>query len=127
MHTHRRSRKIRRAGRHTTPSQVEKVAEKAGRAAPAMAIAGALVAAAPQAHAAVRTPAKATTVLGASAGSSSGYVNPIGAGLVRERVDQGADFTGSGSLYALGSGTVVNVYNSGCPGTLRRATRCCRR
>jgi LysM repeat protein len=40
---------------------VEKVAEKAGKAAPAMAIAGVLVAA-PQAHAAVRTPAKATTV-----------------------------------------------------------------
>lgn len=36
--------KIRRRGRHTTPSQVEKVAEAAGKAAPAMAIAGALVA-----------------------------------------------------------------------------------
>jgi nucleoid-associated protein YgaU len=118
MHTHRRSRKIRRAGRHTTPSQVEKAAEKAGRAAPAMAIAGALVATAPQAHAVEGTPAKAATVtvLDASTGSSSGYVNPIGAGLVHERVDQGVDFTGSGSLYALGSGTVVNVYNSGWPG-----------
>jgi LysM repeat protein len=40
---------------------VEKVAEKAGKAAPAMAIAGVLMAA-PQAHAAVKTPAKATTV-----------------------------------------------------------------
>jgi LysM repeat protein len=60
-HTHRRPRKIRRTGRHTTPSQVEKVAEKAGKAAPAVAIAGALVATAPQAHAAVRTPARATT------------------------------------------------------------------
>jgi LysM repeat protein len=36
---------------------VEKVAEKAGKAAPAVAIAGVLVAAAPQAHAAVRAPA----------------------------------------------------------------------
>ena len=58
---HRRPRKIRRTGRHTTPSQVEKVAEKAGKAAPAMAIAGVLVAA-PSAHAAVKGPAKATTV-----------------------------------------------------------------
>ena len=58
---HRRPRKIRRTGRHIAPSQVEKVAEKAGKAAPAMAIAGVLVAAAPQAHAAERTPAKATT------------------------------------------------------------------
>jgi LysM repeat protein len=57
----RRSRKIRRTGRHTTPSQVEKVAEKAGKAAPLVAIAGVLVAA-PQAHAAVKTPAKTTTV-----------------------------------------------------------------
>jgi LysM repeat protein len=62
VHVHRRPRKIRRTGRHTAPSQVEKVAEKAGKAAPAMAIAGVLVAAAPQAHAADKTPAKATTV-----------------------------------------------------------------
>ena len=40
---------------------MEKVAEKAGKAAPAMAIAGVLVAA-PSAHAAVKTPAKAATV-----------------------------------------------------------------
>ena len=52
-------RKIRRTGRHTTPSQVEKVAEKAGKAAPVVAIAGVLVASAPQAHAAVRAPVKA--------------------------------------------------------------------
>jgi LysM repeat protein len=35
--------KIRRTGRHTSPSQVEKVALTAGKAAPAVAIAGALV------------------------------------------------------------------------------------
>jgi LysM repeat protein len=62
-HTHRRPRKIRRTGRHATPSHVEQVAEKAGKAAPAVAIAGALVATAPQAHAAVRTPAKATATV----------------------------------------------------------------
>jgi LysM repeat protein len=39
---HRRKRKIRRTGRHTTPSQVEKVAQQAGKAAPAVAVAGAL-------------------------------------------------------------------------------------
>jgi LysM repeat protein len=63
-HAHRRPRKIRRTGRHTAPSQVEKVAEKAGKAAPVVAIAGALVATAPQAHAAVRTPARASAVAG---------------------------------------------------------------
>jgi LysM repeat protein len=58
---HRRSRKIRRTGRHTTPSQVEKVAEVAGKAAPAVAIAGVLVAA-PAANAATSGAARATTV-----------------------------------------------------------------
>jgi len=61
-HLHRRPRKLRRTGRHVTPSQVEKVTEKAGRAAPAVAIAGALVALPQSAHAEVKTPAKATTV-----------------------------------------------------------------
>jgi LysM repeat protein len=61
-HLHRRPRKIRRTGRHATPSQVEKVAEKAGKAAPAVAIAGALVALPQSAHAEVKTPGKATTV-----------------------------------------------------------------
>lgn len=60
-HVHRRPRKIRRTGRHTAPSHAEKVAEKAGKAAPAMAIAGVLVAM-PQAHAAVKAPAKAAAV-----------------------------------------------------------------
>ena len=53
--------RIRRRGRHTAPSQVEKVAEKAGKAAPAMAIAGALVAA-PQAQHAFTAAAKPGTV-----------------------------------------------------------------
>ena len=63
-HLHRRPRKLRRTGRHSTPSQIEKVAEKAGKAAPAVAIAGALVALPQSAHAEVKTPAKATTVTG---------------------------------------------------------------
>jgi LysM repeat protein len=60
-HSHRRPRKIRRTGRHTQPSQVEKVAEVATKAAPAVAIVGALVATAPQAHAAVGLPAATVT------------------------------------------------------------------
>src|ERR1700722_3793073 len=56
----RRPVRIRRRGRHTTPSQVEKVAQQAGRAAPAVAIAGALVAA-PQAQHALAAAAKAAT------------------------------------------------------------------
>jgi len=44
-HSDRRPVRIRRRGRHASPSQVEKVAQQAGKAAPAVAIAGALVAA----------------------------------------------------------------------------------
>src|ERR1700722_1256618 len=43
-HNDRRLVKIRRRGRHSTPSQVERVAAQPGKAAPAVAIAGALVA-----------------------------------------------------------------------------------
>jgi len=59
----RRPVRVRRRGRHTTPSQVEKVAQQAGKAAPAFAIAGALVATpqASQALAASARPVTATT------------------------------------------------------------------
>jgi hypothetical protein len=43
------------------------------------------------------------------------YVNPIGAGLKPDRIDMGVDYTGSGPLYAVGSGTIENVA-SGWPG-----------
>ncbi len=61
-HNDRRLVKIRRRGRHSTPSQVERVAVQAGRAAPAVAIAGALVAVpgAQSAFAAQDTPATVT-------------------------------------------------------------------
>jgi LysM repeat protein len=54
--------RIRRRGRHSTPSQVERVAQQAGKAAPAVAIAGALVAAphAQPAFAATAQPPAAT-------------------------------------------------------------------
>ncbi|HLI37506.1 MAG TPA: LysM peptidoglycan-binding domain-containing protein [Streptosporangiaceae bacterium] len=57
-HRHGRKVKIRRSGRHTAPSPVERAAEKAGKAAPAMAVAGVIVAA-PQAPAFASAPHKA--------------------------------------------------------------------
>jgi LysM repeat protein len=42
--SHRRNKKIRRTGRHASPSQIEKVAQQAGKAAPAVVVAGALAA-----------------------------------------------------------------------------------
>jgi LysM repeat protein len=61
-HNDRRLVKIRRRGRHSTPSQVERVAVQAGKAAPAVAIAGALIAVpgAQSAFAAQDTPATVT-------------------------------------------------------------------
>ena len=43
--------KLMRSGRHVTPSQVEKVAEKAGKAAPAMAVTAGALMAVPHGHA----------------------------------------------------------------------------
>jgi LysM repeat protein len=59
--------KIRRRGRHASPSQVEKVAQQAGRAAPAVAIAGALVAV-PSAQALAATATPVTTAATAAYG-----------------------------------------------------------
>lgn len=45
-----------------------------------------------------------------------GGMSPIGPGLTLGRTDQGVDWGGSGPLYAINAGTIVNVYNSGWPG-----------
>ena len=57
---HRRKRKIRRTGQHTTPSQVEKVAQTAGKAAPAVVVVGTLATTAPHIGAAVTASPAAT-------------------------------------------------------------------
>lgn len=48
--------------------------------------------------------------------NAQGLVNPIGAGLIRGRIDEGVDFTGSGDLYAMGAGVITEVSGSGWPG-----------
>jgi LysM repeat protein len=54
-----KSRKFRRTGRHTAPSQTQKVAQAAGKAAPAVAVVGALAAAPQTAFASTAAPASA--------------------------------------------------------------------
>lgn len=77
---HRRSTQLRRKGRHTTPSHVEKVAERAGKAAPAMACAG-VIAAVPATHlTTAKQPAAAAQVLPAhldalTSPARTGYVS----------------------------------------------------
>ena len=92
---------------------MEKVRGEGGKAAPAVAIAGTLVAAAPQAHAAVRTPAKATVterrvVLDSYTASAVSFGDPVGQGLIAGRIDMGVDF-GRRRAWLLrpGSGTIV--------------------
>ena len=70
--------RIRRRGRHTTPSQVEKVAQQAGKAAPAVAIAGVLVAA-PQASHALAASAKPVTAMAQSRPAAAGSAATTGA------------------------------------------------
>lgn len=53
---------------------------------------------------------------GINVSNSSGLSNPIGKGLVRGRIDEGVDFTGSGPLYAMGAGSITEVIGSGWPG-----------
>jgi hypothetical protein len=47
-----------------------------------------------------------------------GYRDPLRAvsGLTPERVDQGVDYAGSGPIYAVGDGVVLNTTNPGWPG-----------
>jgi hypothetical protein len=54
-----------------------------------------------------------TTSANASAGAA-GYVNPLAnASVHAERIDQGVDYAGSGTLGAIGPGVVTNVVGSG--------------
>ena len=57
------------------------------------------------------------TVVGISV-ELGGYQDPLRAvsGLTPERVDQGVDYAGSGPIYAIGDGVVLNTTNSGWPG-----------
>jgi len=58
------------------------------------------------------------TVVGMTPELETSYVNPLRGvtGLTPERIDQGVDYAGSGPIYAIGNGVVVNTYNSGWPG-----------
>jgi hypothetical protein len=48
---------------------------------------------------------------------AGGYVNPLRsvAGLAPERIDSGVDYGGTGPVYAIGNGVVLNVYAGGWP------------
>lgn len=68
--------------------------------------------------------AAGATTSAACAGSQNGntpvggYQNPLRdvQNLTQNRIDQGVDYTGSGNIYAMGTGKVVNVSNDGWTG-----------
>jgi hypothetical protein len=58
-----------------------------------------------------------------SSGATTSVVNknassfsPVGPGLKQGRTDQGVDFSGSGPVFAVGSGTILSISNRGWPG-----------
>jgi len=58
--------------------------------------------------------ANAQALPGSAPVSASGYVNPLANASVRaERIDQGVDYAGSGTLGAIGPGVVTQVVPSG--------------
>ena len=56
-------------------------------------------------------------IASASSTSTLPYRNPLRSihSLKGGRIDQGVDYSGSGPVYALGKGTVLNLHNSGWP------------
>jgi Phage tail lysozyme len=81
-------RRIRRAGRHTTPSQVQKVAERASRAAPAVGLVGVL-AAAPQVRDLMVSAPAAHAVTTHSAAGQAGAADALAGQIYSDRL-QGA-------------------------------------
>lgn len=60
------------------------------------------------------TAATGTTAIGGASVNGSGYVNPLAnATVTGERIDQGVDYAGSGTLGAIGPGVVTKVVQSG--------------
>jgi hypothetical protein len=81
-------RRIRRAGRHTAPSQVHKVAERAGRAAPALGLVGVL-AAAPQVRDLMVSAPAAHAVTAHGAAGQAGAIGAVAGQIYSDRL-QGA-------------------------------------
>ena len=103
VHSDRRPVRIRRRGRHASPSQVEKVAQQAGKAAPAVAIAGALVAA-------PTTQALASTAAPAAAAAQAHATAETAAAIFTEITSTGPQVTGAMlDAFATRSVTVVTA------------------
>lgn len=62
-------------------------------------------------------PAPVTVTSSGTASGIGGYSNPLRAvgSLAPERIDQGVDYSGSGPVYAIGDGVVLNTANAGWP------------
>jgi LysM repeat protein len=93
---HRKSKKVRRTGRHRRPSQVQKAARRAGRAAPALAVSGALAAAPYAAESLSASPALAATASHASHATGAAALRAVSAHLdtaVQSSAQQARSYT----------------------------------
>jgi hypothetical protein len=61
--------------------------------------------------------ASATIASGCATVATGGYVNPLAhiQNLKPERIDMGADYSGSGTIVAIGDGQISSIHNSGWP------------
>jgi LysM repeat protein len=89
---HRRSRKIRKTGRHAAPSQLQQAAQRAGSAAPAVAVAGAL-AAGGTASVTAAAPAGAATQVSQAAVASQARAAAAGPARRAARAQAGRSYT----------------------------------
>jgi murein DD-endopeptidase MepM/ murein hydrolase activator NlpD len=103
--------------KHHKEAQALQASEHAITAALASATEANSVAPRPRRRAIASKPALPTRLRTAAPISRGAYANPLRAiaGLTPERIDQGVDYAGSGPVYAIGNGVVLNVYSSGWP------------
>jgi len=64
------------------------------------------------------SPSPTPSTCGPTTTTSTGFENPFRSvsGLTPERIDEGVDYSGTGSVYAVGSGTVTSVFTPSHPG-----------
>ena len=110
--------KLMRSGRHATPSQVEKVAEKAGKAAPAMAVTAGALMAVPHGHttaaathatvAAAVVTAKTEYATAAGTDSAAQVISMTKAALAHSTLDAATHAAKASQNYAVRSGDTLS-------------------
>ena len=112
---HSRKRKIHRIGRHAAPSPLEKAARQAGRVAPALALAGAIVTAPQVYHSATASPPALSTDIGAAHRSLPGTDSGPGGHVATPTLHSHGARSGDGSGSADSGGQPAKSRPAGKP------------